>query len=155
MLLINVNTNKIFNSSIIGFLKRNKKKDKKNKNKENNDGNESSQKENMGSDGEDQRKSGTPTPEVDDEGYSKPTSSIKGTSAAATDPWADFNNQSKYDSSSDDSDNDDDATKKIKVVIKSVQNGNPPISASVDELRSAIGGLEIAPIPPVSLISQK
>ena len=47
---------------------------------------------------------------------------------------------------------DDDTKKKIKVEIKPVQaNGNPPISASVDELRSAIGGLELLPNPVVGL----
>lgn len=47
---------------------------------------------------------------------------------------------------------DDTKQKKIKVEIKPVAtNGvNPPISASVDELRSAITGLELAPKTMVS-----
>ena len=54
----------------------------------------------IGSDGEDVRKSETPTPEVDDEGYSKqPPAS----SASANDPWSDFNQTKTFDSSSDDS----------------------------------------------------
>ena len=43
---------------------------------------------------------------------------------------------------------DDDTTRKgFKVEIKPVTNGNPPISASVDELQRAVGGLELVPPP--------
>jgi hypothetical protein len=53
----------------------------------------------MGSDGEDFRKSETPTPEVDDEGFSKQPAT-----AGSNDPWSDFNRPSKnFYSSSDES----------------------------------------------------
>ncbi len=45
------------------------------------------------------RKSETPTPEVDDEGYSKQPSH----SGTANDPWSDMNQSKAFDSSSDDS----------------------------------------------------
>ena len=130
----------------LGFLRRNKRKDKKKKSTgKDEDGVESTK--DIGSDGEDVHKSGTPTPEVDEEGYSKqpppPTSGGRG-----NDPWSDFNNQSKgFDSSSDDSD-DDTMKRKIKVEIKPV-NTNDVISASVDELRTAVGILELPPPPSV------
>ncbi|QQP34746.1 Uncharacterized protein FKW44_022735, partial [Caligus rogercresseyi] len=45
------------------------------------------------------------------------------------------------------------------VEIKPVSNSNPPISASVDELRSAIGTLDIAPPPfkcrPASALNER
>ena len=83
-----------------GFLRRNRRKDKKKKNAEKDqDGGESVK--DIGSDGEDVRKSETPTPEVDDEGYSKqpPHPGASGTN----DPWSDFNQSKAFDSSSDDS----------------------------------------------------
>ncbi|CAB4059801.1 FCHO [Lepeophtheirus salmonis] len=96
----------------------------------------------MGSDGEDQHKSDTPTPEVDTERFSKSNDK-----RADLDPWAEFNeSKNNFYSSSDES--DDETKHKIKVEIKPVSNSNPPISASVDELRSAIGTLDIAPPPP-------
>jgi len=125
-----------------GFLRRNRRKDKKKKSTgKDEDGGESVK--DIGSDGEDVRKSETPTPEVDDEGYSKqPPAS----SASANDPWSDFNQTKTFDSSSDDSD-DDTSKRKIKVSIKPVSNTDV-ISASVDELRSAVGVLELPPPPP-------
>ena len=96
----------VFN--LTGFLKRNRKGkvDKKKKtstasvvNKDDVTGDDATTKE-MGSDGEDNRKSETPTPEVDDEGFSKQPATKTGPS----DPWSDFNQPSKnFYSSSDDS----------------------------------------------------
>ena len=46
---------------------------------------------------------------------------------------------------------DDETSRKgFKVEIKPVANGNPPISASVDELQRAVGGLGLVPPPLVS-----
>ena len=120
--------------SLLGFLRRNRKQKKKSKAGKEDEG--------VGSDGEDVRKSETPTPEVDDEGFSKqppPPSS-------GNDPWSDFNQAKNFDSSSDESE-DERSKRKIKVSIKPVSNTDV-ISASVDELRSAVGVLELPP-PPV------
>ena len=85
---------KWFNS--IGFLRRRQKKEKKKKSGDDDGGD--SQKE-MGSEGEDIRKSGTPTPDVDEEGYSKQPDTT-----GSSDPWSDFNHPSKsFYSSSDES----------------------------------------------------
>jgi hypothetical protein len=86
-------------------LRRNKRKDKKKKSSSagkelDGDGNESIK--DIGSDGEDVHKSETPTPEVDDEGYSKQPPQPPGISSSH-DPWADFNRTKTFDSSSDDS----------------------------------------------------
>ena len=102
-----------FHSLIVlssGFLKRNRKKgDKKKKTstasivKDDVTGEEVPAKD-MGSDGEDVRKSETPTPEVDDEGFSKQPATKSGPS----DPWSDFNRPAKnFYSSSDESGMDD------------------------------------------------
>ena len=57
----------LFYPTNIGFLRRNKRKDKKKKSSgKDEDGGESLK--DIGSDGEDVHKSGTPTPEVDEEG---------------------------------------------------------------------------------------
>ena len=83
--------------SFIGFLRRNRKRDKKKKSSGKEDDAEAAK--DIGSDGEDVRKSETPTPEVDDEGFSKqppPPSS-------GNDPWSDFNQSKNFDSSSDES----------------------------------------------------
>ena len=122
-------------NSLSGFLRRNRKQKKKSKAGKDDEGG-------VGSDGEDVRKSETPTPEVDDEGFSKqppPPSS-------GNDPWSDFNQAKNFDSSSDESE-DERSKRKIKVSIKPVSNTDV-ISASVDELRSAVGVLELPP-PPV------
>ena len=80
----------------IGFLRRRQKKEKKKKSGDDDGGD--SQKE-MGSEGEDIRKSGTPTPDVDEEGYSKQPDTT-----GSSDPWSDFNHPSKsFYSSSDES----------------------------------------------------
>ena len=82
-------------NSLSGFLRRNRKQKKKSKAGKDDEGG-------VGSDGEDVRKSETPTPEVDDEGFSKqppPPSS-------GNDPWSDFNQAKNFDSSSDESEDD-------------------------------------------------
>ena len=57
----------------------------------------------MCSDSEEVQKSVSPTPEVDDEGYSKPPPNASRI-GIDDDPWADFNrHQSNFGSSSDDS----------------------------------------------------
>lgn len=59
----------------------------------------------VGSDGEDTQKSATPTPEVDEEGYSKPPAHPS-IGMIDSDPWADFNRyQTHLCSSSDESGN--------------------------------------------------
>ncbi|XP_040580301.1 F-BAR domain only protein 2 isoform X3 [Lepeophtheirus salmonis] len=127
--------------TVPGFLKRRRDKKRKNE-KEAPDSAPETTSNKMGSDGEDQHKSDTPTPEVDTERFSKSNDK-----RADLDPWAEFNeSKNNFYSSSDES--DDETKHKIKVEIKPVSNSNPPISASVDELRSAIGTLDIAPPPP-------
>lgn len=113
-----------------GFLRsrRDKRKEKKAKKKKEGSTDNASQK----SDGED--KSGTPTPEVDDEGYNvRPKS----------DAWE--NDKGSFYSSSD-SDSEDERERKIHVEIKPLSNGAAPMSASVDELRATVGNLSISPI---------
>ncbi|XP_026279722.2 F-BAR domain only protein 2 isoform X4 [Frankliniella occidentalis] len=113
-----------------GFLRsrRDKRKEKKAKKKKDGSTDNASQK----SDGED--KSGTPTPEVDDEGYNvRPKS----------DTWE--NDKGSFYSSSD-SDSEDERERKIHVEIKPLSNGAAPMSASVDELRATVGNLSISPI---------
>ena len=89
-----------------GFLRRNRKKEKKGKKKDDGAGGGGGPEENagdkkepgggVGSDGEEMQKSGTPTPEVDEEGYSKQPTTC--------DPWSDISqNKSNFYSSSDDS----------------------------------------------------
>lgn len=79
-------------------------------------------------------------------------------STAGLDPWADFNRPDNKFYSSSDSGSDTDSEKgssrersrRIKVEIKPVDaSGTGPTSASVDELRTAVGVLELAPPPPV------
>lgn len=108
--------------------RRDKRKEKKAKKKKEGSTDNASQK----SDGED--KSGTPTPEVDDEGYNvRPKS----------DAWE--NDKGSFYSSSD-SDSEDERERKIHVEIKPLSNGAAPMSASVDELRATVGNLSISPI---------
>ena len=57
----------------------------------------------VGSDGEEVQKSVSPTPDVDEEGYSKPPPNASRIGINDDDPWADFNRQSNFGSSSDDS----------------------------------------------------
>ncbi|XP_068202735.1 F-BAR domain only protein 2 isoform X4 [Palaemon carinicauda] len=135
-----------------GFLRsrRDKKKEKKTKKKKDNDS--SSNKEEK-SDNETNDDSGTKvadiitpsvtattdganstahTPSVDEEGFSvRPEVNKKS------------GNDNSFDSSSD-SDSDADIDRKIHVEIKPISNGNPPMSASVDELRATIEGMSLS-----------
>jgi len=131
------------NWSVPGFLKGRKKKESKKRKPKDEDENEAKE---MGSDGEDRRRSETPTPEtpiqqqVEDGGYSEPPAP-----AVATDPWADLQQQPVKKSfySSSDSDSDDEI-KKIKVKIRPVNSSTrSATSASVDELQKAITGIDL------------
>ncbi|XP_043675765.1 F-BAR domain only protein 2 isoform X1 [Vespula pensylvanica] len=85
-------------------------------------------------DKEDSRKSETPTPEVDEDGFCirpKP------------DPWE--NEKGFY--SSSDTDSEDERERKIRVEIKPLSNGAAPMSASVDELRATVENLSLSPAP--------
>ncbi|XP_018354380.1 PREDICTED: F-BAR domain only protein 2 isoform X3 [Trachymyrmex septentrionalis] len=85
-------------------------------------------------DKEDSRKSETPTPEVDEDGFCirpKP------------DPWE--NEKGFY--SSSDTDSEDERERKIRVEIKPLSNGGAPMSASVDELRATVENLSLSPAP--------
>ncbi|XP_076177908.1 F-BAR domain only protein 2 isoform X4 [Ptiloglossa arizonensis] len=85
-------------------------------------------------DKEDSRKSETPTPEVDEDGFCiRPKS----------DPWE--NEKGFY--SSSDTDSEDERERKIKVEIKPLSNGGAPMSASVDELRATVENLSLSPAP--------
>ncbi|KAK0162067.1 hypothetical protein PV327_008432 [Microctonus hyperodae] len=80
------------------------------------------------------RKSETPTPEVDEDGFCirpKP------------DPWE--NEKGFY--SSSDTESEDERERKIRVEIKPLSNGNAPMSASVDELRATVENLSLSPAP--------
>ncbi|XP_029677968.1 F-BAR domain only protein 2 isoform X1 [Formica exsecta] len=85
-------------------------------------------------DKDDSRKSETPTPEVDEDGFCirpKP------------DPWE--NEKGFY--SSSDTDSEDERERKIRVEIKPLSNGGAPMSASVDELRATVENLSLSPAP--------
>lgn len=87
-------------------------------------------------DKDDSRKSETPTPEVDEDGFCirpKP------------DPWE--NEKGFY--SSSDTDSEDERERKIRVEIKPLSNGGAPMSASVDELRATVENLSLSPAPTV------
>ncbi|XP_076230409.1 F-BAR domain only protein 2 isoform X8 [Nomia melanderi] len=85
-------------------------------------------------DKEDSRKSETPTPEVDEDGFCiRPKS----------DPWE--NEKGFY--SSSDTDSEDERERKIRVEIKPLSNGGAPMSASVDELRATVENLSLSPAP--------
>ncbi|XP_029037921.1 F-BAR domain only protein 2 isoform X3 [Osmia lignaria lignaria] len=85
-------------------------------------------------DKEDSRKSETPTPEVDEDGFCiRPKS----------EPWE--NEKGFY--SSSDTDSEDERERKIRVEIKPLSNGGAPMSASVDELRATVENLSLSPAP--------
>lgn len=123
-----------------GFLRsrREKRKEKKAKKKKDGSDNTSSKEEKSDvEDKEDSRKSETPTPEVDDEGYCiRPKS----------DPWE--NDKGSFYSSSDT--DSDEREHKIHVEIKPLSNGSAPMSASVDELRATVENLSLSPVPVTS-----
>ncbi|XP_018914406.2 F-BAR domain only protein 2 isoform X13 [Bemisia tabaci] len=125
-----------------GFLRsrREKRKEKKAKKKKDGTADTTSNKEEKSDleEKEDSRKSKTPTPEVDEEGYSL---------RPKTDSWE--NDKGSFYSSSD-SDSADEKERKIHVEIKPLSNGSAPMSASVDELRATVGTLSLSQIAPIA-----
>lgn len=127
-----------------GFLRsrREKRKEKKAKKKKDGTPDNTSNKDEK-SDTEDKednsRKSKTPTPDVDEDGYS-----IR--------PKVDSseNDKGSFYSSSD-TDSDDDERKRIRVNIKPpLNNGSGPMSASVDELRATLENISLSPVGALS-----
>ncbi|XP_023317875.1 F-BAR domain only protein 2 isoform X2 [Trichogramma pretiosum] len=84
------------------------------------------------------KSAGTPTLEVDEEGYCIKPKAPDGT-------W-DSQEKSNFYSSSD-SDSEDERERKIRVEIKPLRNGAGPMSASVDELRATVENLSLSPAP--------
>ncbi|XP_018399175.1 PREDICTED: F-BAR domain only protein 2 isoform X1 [Cyphomyrmex costatus] len=127
----------LFMSNSHGFLRsrREKRKEKKAKKKKDLVDTSSNKEEKSDlEDKEDSRKSETPTPEVDEDGFCirpKP------------DPWE--NEKGFY--SSSDTDSEDERERKIRVEIKPLSNGGAPMSASVDELRATVENLSLSPAP--------
>nr|XP_018914390.1 PREDICTED: F-BAR domain only protein 2 isoform X10 [Bemisia tabaci] len=132
----------LFMSNSHGFLRsrREKRKEKKAKKKKDGSADTTSNKEEKSDleEKEDSRKSKTPTPEVDEEGYSL---------RPKTDSWE--NDKGSFYSSSD-SDSADEKERKIHVEIKPLSNGSAPMSASVDELRATVGTLSLSQIAPIA-----
>ncbi|XP_031777694.1 F-BAR domain only protein 2 isoform X9 [Nasonia vitripennis] len=122
-------------TGVAGFLRSRREKRKEKKAKKKKDSVETaSNKEDKEDKDQDSRKSGTPTPEVDEDGFCiKPK----------TDPWE--NEKGFY--SSSDTDSDDERERKIRVEIKPLSNGGAPMSASVDELRATVENLSLSPAP--------
>ncbi|XP_011701107.1 PREDICTED: F-BAR domain only protein 2 isoform X4 [Wasmannia auropunctata] len=124
-------------TGVAGFLRsrREKRKEKKAKKKKDLVDTSSNKEEKSDlEDKEDSRKSETPTPEVDEDGFCirpKP------------DPWE--NEKGFY--SSSDTDSEDERERKIRVEIKPLSNGGAPMSASVDELRATVENLSLSPAP--------
>ncbi|XP_075219582.1 F-BAR domain only protein 2 isoform X2 [Lycorma delicatula] len=117
--------------------RREKRKERKAKKKKDGTPDNTSNKDEK-SDAEDKednsRKSKTPTPDVDEDGYSiRPK----------VDPWE--NDKGSFYSSSD-TDSDDERERKIHVEIKPLSNGSGPMSASVDELRATVENLSLSPV---------
>ncbi|XP_058796478.1 F-BAR domain only protein 2 isoform X2 [Phymastichus coffea] len=128
----------LFMSNSQGFLRSRRQKRKEKKATKKKDSVETTSNKEDKSDLEDKdqdsRKSGTPTPEVDEDGYCiKPKA----------DPWE--NEKGFY--SSSDTDSEDDRERKIRVEIKPLSNGGAPMSASVDELRATVENLSLSPAP--------
>ncbi|XP_070165477.1 F-BAR domain only protein 2 isoform X5 [Polyergus mexicanus] len=124
-------------TGVAGFLRSRREKRKEKKAKKKKDLVETiSNKEEKSDleDKDDSRKSETPTPEVDEDGFCirpKP------------DPWE--NEKGFY--SSSDTDSEDERERKIRVEIKPLSNGGAPMSASVDELRATVENLSLSPAP--------
>ncbi|XP_076635808.1 F-BAR domain only protein 2 isoform X6 [Colletes latitarsis] len=127
----------LFMSNSQGFLRSRREKRKEKKAKKKKDVVETSSNKEEKSDledKEDSRKSETPTPEVDEDGFCiRPKS----------DPWE--NEKGFY--SSSDTDSEDERERKIRVEIKPLSNGGAPMSASVDELRATVENLSLSPAP--------
>ncbi|XP_078047997.1 F-BAR domain only protein 2 isoform X6 [Augochlora pura] len=124
-------------TGVAGFLRSRREKRKGKKAKKKKDAVETSSNKEEKSDledKEDSRKSETPTPEVDEDGFCiRPKS----------DPWE--NEKAFY--SSSDTDSEDERERKIRVEIKPLSNGGAPMSASVDELRATVENLSLSPAP--------
>ncbi|XP_071650972.1 F-BAR domain only protein 2 isoform X5 [Temnothorax longispinosus] len=124
----------LFMSNSQGFLRSRREKRKEKKAKKKKDLVDTSSNKEEKEDKEDSRKSETPTPEVDEDGFCirpKP------------DPWE--NEKGFY--SSSDTDSEDERERKIRVEIKPLSNGGAPMSASVDELRATVENLSLSPAP--------
>ncbi|XP_069693089.1 F-BAR domain only protein 2 isoform X3 [Periplaneta americana] len=123
------------------FLRSRREKRKEKKAKKKKDGSDNTSNKEDKSDVEDKddsRKSETPTPEVDEEGYCiRPK----------VDLWE--NDKGSFYSSSD-TDSDDERERKIHVEIKPLSNGSAPMSASVDELRATVENLSLSPVAMVT-----
>ncbi|XP_071438824.1 F-BAR domain only protein 2 isoform X4 [Hetaerina americana] len=119
-----------------GFLRsrREKRKEKKAKKKKDPDNTSNKEEKSDLDEKEDgSRKSETPTPEVDEEGYCiRPKAEI----------WE--NDKGSFYSSTD-TDSEDERERKIHVEIKPLSNGSAPMSASVDELRATVENLSLSP----------
>ncbi|XP_076280008.1 F-BAR domain only protein 2 isoform X10 [Lasioglossum baleicum] len=121
-------------TGVAGFLRSRREKRKGKKAKKKKDVVETSSNKEEKDDKEDSRKSETPTPEVDEDGFCiRPKS----------DPWE--NEKGFY--SSSDTDSEDERERKIRVEIKPLSNGGAPMSASVDELRATVENLSLSPAP--------
>ncbi|XP_077275618.1 F-BAR domain only protein 2 isoform X8 [Temnothorax americanus] len=121
-------------TGVAGFLRSRREKRKEKKAKKKKDFVDTSSNKEEKEDKEDSRKSETPTPEVDEDGFCirpKP------------DPWE--NEKGFY--SSSDTDSEDERERKIRVEIKPLSNGGAPMSASVDELRATVENLSLSPAP--------
>ncbi|XP_029677975.1 F-BAR domain only protein 2 isoform X8 [Formica exsecta] len=121
-------------TGVAGFLRSRREKRKEKKAKKKKDLVETSSNKEEKEDKDDSRKSETPTPEVDEDGFCirpKP------------DPWE--NEKGFY--SSSDTDSEDERERKIRVEIKPLSNGGAPMSASVDELRATVENLSLSPAP--------
>ncbi|XP_011298279.1 FCH domain only protein 2 isoform X3 [Fopius arisanus] len=124
-------------TGVAGFLRsrREKRKEKKAKKKKDSVDTSSNKEEKSDLEEKDEsRKSETPTPEVDEDGFCirpKP------------DPWE--NEKGFY--SSSDTESEDERERKIRVEIKPLSNGGAPMSASVDELRATVENLSLSPAP--------
>ncbi|XP_011057847.1 PREDICTED: FCH domain only protein 2 isoform X3 [Acromyrmex echinatior] len=121
-------------TGVAGFLRSRREKRKEKKAKKKKDLMDTSSNKEEKEDKEDSRKSETPTPEVDEDGFCirpKP------------DPWE--NEKGFY--SSSDTDSEDERERKIRVEIKPLSNGSAPMSASVDELRATVENLSLSPAP--------
>ncbi|XP_006618142.1 F-BAR domain only protein 2 isoform X15 [Apis dorsata] len=121
-------------TGVAGFLRSRREKRKEKKAKKKKDIVETSSNKEEKEDKDDSRKSETPTPEVDEDGFCiRPK----------TEPWE--NEKGFY--SSSDTDSEDDRERKIRVEIKPLSNGGAPMSASVDELRATVENLSLSPAP--------
>ncbi|CAL7946477.1 unnamed protein product [Xylocopa violacea] len=122
-------------TGVAGFLRSRREKRKEKKAKKKKDIVETSSNKEEKEDKDDSRKSETPTPEVDEDGFCiRPKSEL----------WED--EKGGFYSSSD-TDSEDEKERKIRVEIKPLSNGGAPMSASVDELRATVENLSLSPAP--------